>query len=295
MFRKILVSLDGSENAERVLPWLKRYAGPDRAMALLVRVIPPDVIADQLPSGAAVGEAREYLQSIERELNYAGIPTKLIVVRGEVASAIVRIAKKEKCDLIAMTTRGGSPVTRWLIGGATDQVLRMSAVPVLAVRSQTRMANQGRVRRIIVPLDASGKAASALPYAEKLAAFHKARIVLLHVRTPGTEPGLSTANDSAARAFKRWSESVVKRLGRKRIQAKVKVDIGDPAETIIGSAERGDLIVMTTHGRGGFKRWVFGSVAEKVIREAVAPVLVYKAAGKSLPKPMRHELVPTSF
>ena len=129
--------------------------------------------------------------------------------------------------------------------------------------------------------------------AEKLARFHRARMILLHVRTPGMETGLATANDSAARAFKRWADAVARRLGRKKIKAQVKTEIGDPAQTIIRSAEKGDLIAMTTHGRGGIKRWIFGSVAEKVIREAIAPVFVYKTSGKPVtPRPKRH-LVPS--
>ena len=60
--------------------------------------------------------------------------------------------------------------------------------------------------------------------------------------------------------------------------ATVRVEEGDPAAEILEAAGPRDLVAMTTHGFGGYKRWVFGSVAEKVCAEAAVPVFVYKGA-----------------
>ena len=51
---------------------------------------------------------------------------------------------------------------------------------------------------------------------------------------------------------------------------------GDPAAQIVEAAEPGDILAMTTHGYGGFKRWIFGSVAEKIIQESDVPIFIYK-------------------
>jgi nucleotide-binding universal stress UspA family protein len=65
-------------------------------------------------------------------------------------------------------------------------------------------------------------------------------------------------------------------LRKSGIKARFAVRTGDAAERILRFAGKNDLVVTTTHGEGGFKRWIFGSVAEKLIHEARFPVLVYK-------------------
>src|SRR6185436_1212095 len=113
MLKKILLTLDGSENAERALPWVKQFSACEKALVVLMRVVPstPD---RGLRSGQRQ-EAREYLLGIERELNYAGIATKLLIRRGAPAREIADAAVDQGCDLIVMSTRGGSAVKRWVM------------------------------------------------------------------------------------------------------------------------------------------------------------------------------------
>ena len=66
----------------------------------------------------------------------------------------------------------------------------------------------------------------------------------------------------------------VRRLRQKGLSARFKVREGDPAEALLKHARPSDLIVMTTHGLGGLKRWLLGSVAEKVVHQAKVPVLI---------------------
>jgi nucleotide-binding universal stress UspA family protein len=137
MLKKILLALDGSENAERALWWVVQYAGREKSQVVLFRAVDttylePEFIPSELKS------AENYLQRMETEINYAGIPTKMVVRQGKPAQAIVKTAMDERCDLILMTTRGGSTVKRWAIGGVTEQVMRMSPIPVLPVQSRTR-------------------------------------------------------------------------------------------------------------------------------------------------------------
>ena len=163
MFKKILVPLDGSENAERAIPWVKRYASPSKAQVVLTRSISRDPVDDGPPVELERQEAKDYLLRWERELNYAGIPAKMVVREGPPALSTVREAMEEGCDLIVMTTRGKSRLGRWRVGGVTAQVMRLSKIPVLVVRSQTALRRQAHVRKIVVPLDGSATAESILP------------------------------------------------------------------------------------------------------------------------------------
>ena len=274
MLNKILVALDGSENAERALPWVKRYAAKGPSQVVLFRAVDSGTVE--------LEEARAYLQRIEREVNYAGISCKTRVRRGRAAPEIVRAAVEEDADLVLMTTRGGSPVKRWLVGGVTEQVLRLSPVPVLTVRSQTPLPHQARVRRIIVPLDGSKLAEAPLSWAKRLARFLRAKLIFLHVY-PSGPAGLTARNGEAFVGLRKRILPLCSELRVDGVKAAFKLQRGDPAERILIYPDRYDLILTTTHGFGGFKRWVFGSVAEKLIHASEVPVLVWKTPAQVKP------------
>ncbi len=280
MLRKILVALDGSENAEKALPWVKQYAVRETAQVVLLRAVPTNDIEAEFVD-QELQEARGYLQGIERELNYAGIPTKLVVKKYRSTRAIVDTALAEGCDLILMSTRGGSKITRWTMGGVTQQVLRTSPLPVLVVRSQTLLPRQGHVRRIIVPVDGSKLAEAAVPWSGKLAKLLKAKLIFLHVYPLGKAALRTRAQENYVALQKRMNKTCAA-LARAGVKARFQVQRGDAAERILAFADANDLIVTTSHGAGGFKRWVFGSVAEKLIHDASIPVLVYRTPAQLL-------------
>jgi|SRR6185295_12506609 len=276
MFKKILLPLDGSKTAEQALFWAKQYAGPDKAQVVLLQVLHAEYPLAGRPFRAGSPEAQQYLQGIERELNYAGIPTKILLRNEPVSRTIVETARRESCDLIVMTSRGASKVVRWLIGGVTQQVMRLSSIPVFIVRSSIAPAVHQKPRRILVPQDGSPLARTILPWAQGVARFHRASLVLLHIR-PGP----------AGRRAVKPMDGVVRELSRRAtglraqgLRASAVLGQGDAAEEILKACGPGDLIVMTTHGYGGLKRLILGSVAEKVIHQAAVPVLVYKKPSK---------------
>jgi len=273
MLKKILLALDGSENAEHALPWAKRLSSREKALVVLLRVVPLGQTEDDVTR--ELRESRDYLQGVERELNYAGVPTKLLIRKGIAAHVIPQVAERERCDLILMTTRGGSPVQRWTIGGVTEQVMRTSSVPVLPVRSQMALPKQGHVRRIILPIDGSILAESSVSWAAELAHLLKAKLLFVHVMPKGTVKAGSPA-DRNLQALTRRIRRVCELLRKSGVTGRLALQRGDAADRITQVADQNDLILTTTHGRGGFKRWVFGSVAEKLIRHSTVPVLVYK-------------------
>jgi nucleotide-binding universal stress UspA family protein len=273
MLKKILLALDGSANAERALPWAKRLASREKALVVLVRVVPLGQTEDDVQQ--ELRDSRSYLQGIERELNYAGVPTKVLVRKGIAAHVIPQVAERERCDLILMTTRGGSPVQRWAMGGVTEQVLRASSIPVLPVRSQMALPKQGHVRRIIVPIDGSMLAESGVSWAAHLAHLLKAKMLFVHVMPQAALKSGSPA-DRNFQGLARRIRKLCDLLNKSGVPARLALQRGDPADRITQVADRNDLILTTTHGRGGLKRWVFGSVAEKLIHHSLVPVLVYK-------------------
>ncbi|MDI6826930.1 MAG: universal stress protein [Armatimonadota bacterium] len=142
---------------------------------------------------------------------------------------------------------------------------------------------------ILVPLDGSELAEKAIPYAVELAKKFNSRITLLSVIEPigiYSQPGVvgPVVNvilepEAEARETHKYLEEKAENIKDEGINVRKVVRQGDAATQICDfSKEAGiDLIVMSTHGRSGFQRWVYGSVADKVLRSAEAPVLLVRA------------------
>lgn len=272
MLKKILVALDGSENAAKALPWVKRNALREKAEIVLLRVASLEEFGREFVH-VELRQAHDYLERVAEGLLAAGISCKVVSRVGDPARIIVATAVGQGCDLILMTTRGGSKIKRWVIGGVTERVLRLSPIPVLVIRS--RMSPQGRARRIVVPVDGSKLAESVVPWAGRMAKLLHAKLVFLHVYPTGPI-GLKTRYQERFEAIDRRMTQICRELQKKGLKASFRVESGDAADRILAFAGPADLVVTTTHGNGGFQRWVFGSVAEKLIHDATVPVLVYK-------------------
>ena len=126
---------------------------------------------------------------------------------------------------------------------------------------------------IVVPLDGSDLAEQALPTAQVIAQRAKAAIQLVRV-IPGSAP--ASARDEAYD----YLRGIAAKAG---ITAESTVWLGDPAEQLIECAAQlsDELIVMTTHGRGGVGRRLFGSVADRVAHSGVAPMLLIRSGNKA--------------
>jgi nucleotide-binding universal stress UspA family protein len=134
------------------------------------------------------------------------------------------------------------------------------------------------LKTILLPLDGSPLAERALPYAATVARRAKSRIVLVEAVQARSLPG-ADRTDAQVEVTDRAEENlrrVANRLAADGVTAEPHVYYDDPAHAILDLAarQRADLIVMATHGRGGFERMLYGSVADQVLRHATVPVLL---------------------
>jgi nucleotide-binding universal stress UspA family protein len=133
------------------------------------------------------------------------------------------------------------------------------------------------IANILVPLDGSALAERALPYATALARRANARLRLYHVTTDvGSPADIRAELDIEAR-----TDQIASQLREQGVQATaISAPAYPTAEAILGAAidPPVDLIVMSTHGRGGLGRWLYGSVADEVLSQADVPVLLVSAA-----------------
>ncbi len=137
-----------------------------------------------------------------------------------------------------------------------------------------------KFERILVPLDGSECAENILPKVEKLATELKARICLLRVAYAHTFPGVdpTDAEVKVVREAEGYVGKIQERLKAEGFDVDWHVRYGDEAEEIldhIGQKEV-DLVAMSTHGRSGVKRFLLGSVAEKVLRHSPKPIFLVR-------------------
>jgi nucleotide-binding universal stress UspA family protein len=156
-------------------------------------------------------------------------------------------------------------------------------------------------KRILVPLDGSAVSERALPAAIALAQRFDSQVILLQVQdipspTPPTSHSEATmgwigwvreARQEAHREAQRYLEALQRELDQQGVTVRILLRDTAPAEDIldVASAEAIDLIVMSSHGRGGLARWVFGSVAEKVVRHSPCPVLIIRQQPETSEEP----------
>jgi nucleotide-binding universal stress UspA family protein len=150
--RRIVVALDGSSRAERVLPYVEELAARTRAKVILVRTWTPHPAADPsaavgaspgatsatVPDAEGYGHRREawrYLEGIADRLRERGVAADYEVVEGPAGEMIVDEAKGLGAEMLAITTHGRSGVGRLVLGSVADHVVRHTNCPVLLFRA----------------------------------------------------------------------------------------------------------------------------------------------------------------
>ena len=148
-------------------------------------------------------------------------------------------------------------------------------------------------RNILVPLDGSSRAERALPVAARLAQAFGGTVVLLRVVNPSPEfelysvsdpLTLQTINDAHHIQARNYLERIANGSSLKDVRTETTIIAGRPATMILSVVESHhiDLIILCSHGYTGMKRWVLGSVAERVAYHAPVPVLMLREGGPTL-------------
>lgn len=289
MYATILVPLDGSPTAERALAYVALL--PSRQVRLL-QVIPDltDWFHPSEPLLASWRQARaedasDYLWQASAPLREAGCKVDVAWAFGDPAAAI--IAAGRDADLIVMTTHGRGMAERVLLGSVADRVARHAATPTLLVRAGDHPVGDAIISRLVVPLDGSALADQALPVAADLAQELGTPLLLIRALDVDLARAVIQAGPAMAAAYaaaqaEREREAVqalaerAAALRQSDLVVTTEIRRGTPVEELLATIRLDDLVVMTTHGRGGLGRWLLGSVAERLIRYAAAPVLLVR-------------------
>jgi nucleotide-binding universal stress UspA family protein len=306
-FRSILVPLDGSPFAEQAVPLASRTQGTGSKLRLVLVHQPPSPTLEPTVAKlftsielASRRSERGYLRGIQATLREAGTRlSSAVTLTGAVGPgpALAQYVREMGIDLVVMATHGRGGIRRAWLGSVADYLIRNLEVPVLLVRPREGQPAPDRppgVGQILVPLDGSPLAEEALSAAAALARIWDTELTLLQVVHPVQLPEntafpLPSPYDEELTAMCRtqaqdYLDDVVERMQGQGLRATgVAIVAWNPAAAILDVArpERVAVVVLATHGRGGLRRLVLGSVADKVVRGADTPVLIHRPAGRA--------------
>lgn len=298
MYAKILVPLDSSKTAEQVLAYLKPLSAPGGELHL-VSVVEPNMYTYVFASNeTAVREKiqafihddlESYLADVGTTLQAQGYNVKTWVARGDAAQTIADVATKVGADLIAMTTHGRTGFSRWALGSVADRVIHIAHQPIFLVRMESQPASEYTIHQILTPLDGSSLAEDALAHAEKIARQSGASLFLLRVVEPlsSWQQALLVEHGYNERLLEeerfeeanRYLGQVQEQLQMAAVKSRIEVYTGGAATAILQVLEKEpiDLVVMSTHGLSGYSRWVYGSIASKLLHNIACPLLLLRS------------------
>lgn len=308
MVRSIIVPLDGSTFGEQALPLALTLAKRANVPLTIVHVHVPlaPIYREPIPGieGSIEPAVRKreqaYLDKVVARIQpQTSVRLETRMLEGGVAESLVEYAVAQPDALLVLTTHGRGPLRRFWLGSVADQLLRRTPVPAVILHPQEGAKpvdgkQELELRKILIALDGSAEAEQILEPALAFGKLMNAEFTLLRV----VEPILLVGNDLIGYpmplaedpeleerkiAARTYLEAIAEKVRATGAKADVRVVVGfQPAISIVDDASAHDLsmVAMQTHGRRGLARLLLGSVADKVIRSAHTPVLIYRPPTK---------------
>lgn len=238
-------------------------------------------------------EARRHLAAVESEHAAADLPVVSEVLEGRAAEEIRDWVNRQGVALTVLASHGASGWTEWSLASTGRKLIEgISGSVLLVPASSVQEPLKGEVTygRILVLLDGSPRAESALPLALSVAGVHGSELLLLHIVSRPELPCPCPLDeedqdldqrliDRNARAAEVYVEGVREHVAGDGVRVRTVVSVdGDVRGEILRriAEDQVDLVVFSGHGRGGRAELPFGSVASFLLEHATAPLLVVR-------------------
>jgi len=284
MYKKILVPLDGSDLAEVSLPYAEEFAARMGSEITLI-------FLSRSEKDSSFSRRKEYLdkvldstkREIDKLLQKPEGDTKIesAVLVGHAAEEIVKYADKEDMGLIVIATHGRSGIKQWAMGGVASKIITGTRRPVMLIRAKEASPDIrmiGTINKLLLPLDGSKEGESILPHALDIASNFKSEVIMFQAISLAYPTYTADAfayvtySDQQMDAMKASALDYLAKAGatfeEKGIKVSYEVRFGSTADEVINYADEigADFVAMTTHGRSGIGRWLFGSTTVRVMK-----------------------------
>ena len=292
--RSYVVPVDFSKSSNLALDYAIARARRRGARLILVHVSADNSFAAATSEESGSAELILKAQAIAKErarnamrklVERKGLTAKehriVFIERLDAAGAIAQQARKSRARMIIMGSEGRTGLQRLFAGSVAEATLRATRRPVLIVKKCP--FTKPPAKKILVPVDFSRVSEVALKHAKEIAKTEKETLVLLNVVTDADRMVPFYLREGFYSSLLEGEQKRIKQLARRmgiapRQYRSLVLRARDAAAAIAKEAKKSrvSMIVMGSHGRGGLKHLVLGSVAEKTLRYAPCPVLVFK-------------------
>ena len=308
---QILVPLDGSEQAEAIIPPAVALARATHSVLTLLKVNVPFVVRTPMAWTPPPGwteeetlESHDYLAGIARRLLAQHVKVHIAVMSGHPATNIVAYAEENpSIMLIALATHARNGLSRFALGSITEQIVRATSKPVVLLHPSHEPATSlpaalappivspSTARTILVPLDGSVSAERALIPVQRIASASGAMVVLVSVvhfmeekrskEGKGSAGGLSTTIEAQAKVMRMraaYLEREAQQLRARGVRVRTEVIMGEPSLEIQHACmqEHASMVVMAVHERNLFQRICHSSTAMDIVRNVHLPVMLVR-------------------
>jgi nucleotide-binding universal stress UspA family protein len=305
----VLLAVDESCNCKAAAQILSQIQLPVDSDLYLLHVNPLDEwlrlgtaghslhIVEQINTSRATAadRMRDVLSQMENTFVKPGLAVHSLVTDGVPGAEILRVLAEYHIDLVLLGTRRPSKITSFLLGSVSEWVLNEAPCSVLIVRGKTRARKITKGLNILFATDGSPDAKEAIEFVERLGLPPSTVLTLLHVvrkkihqttqllTTDRVRPDtfIKLAEDlleARGREGATLLETTRKVLNRPEIKIVENLAFGHEADEILKAAKRtrADLVVMGSRGLTGLRRFLLGSVSNKVTRHAPCSVVVVR-------------------
>jgi len=294
----VCVCHDGSPLSNRVLPHGLALARAFGASLTVLHVLEAQrgdgtlISTNPLDWEMQRSHARAHLDGISAEYGSPELPVKTVLLEGRVAEEICGWVASHDVHLTVLCSHGASGWTDWSLGSTAKKLIEGLSGPTLLVPAcvlEEPRARDVMCERILVPLDGSPRAESALPLAASLARMQGFELVLVHA-VPVPELTRPAPLNEEELALERRLIDRNTRVGRDYLArvAERLIDQGLRVRTILAAEdvrsellrciaeERPNLVVISAHGQSARTELPLGSVTSFLIEHATAPILIVR-------------------
>ncbi|MGZ8690722.1 MAG: universal stress protein [Aeromicrobium sp.] len=284
---RVVVGTDGSPSALRAVRWAAREAALRRVPLTVVHVAASPVAATALgwPEGRVAEEVLEIQETAGAVITDAVFAAEDCIAGGdrpEVHSELffggpvpILVDLSKEAQLVVVGCRGRTEHHRRLLGSVSTGLIHHAHCPVAVVHDE--VPAQPSPLPVLVGIDGSRASELATAIAFDEASWRGADLVALHVWSDAdmaTVPGMevsalqSAADKTLAERLAGWQER------HPDVKVRRLIEFAEPARHLLDQAGRAQLVVVGSHGRGGFAGMLLGSVSTTVAQEARVPVII---------------------
>ncbi len=290
---RILLAIDTSPHSKHAAHMITYFATPPRLHVLHVVDI-GSLRQAYLPSGSSENDFEAYRQEVAKasqrvlhamrdELASRASEIQLIADSGDPAESIIQTAEEVQADLILLGNRGMTATSTFLLGGVSQKVATYAPCSVLICKGPVSVLD-----RILLAVDGSESSNTAADFLAKIPFKAPIQLTLVTAWAPPYPTGgnvatiesasLSLAGSAAKSKGKRFLQNMAEKFQGGPYEVQTDWQEGDPPAVILESVQRHEvqLVVVGARGLTGIKRFLLGSVSQKVLTHAPCSVLIVR-------------------